>query len=59
MTQNKNRQAIQTHHFMLELLFYVYCFDTVFLYFSKCHKQKNIEEQHIYSSFLNLIFMTS
>ena len=35
---NKNHQIIQTYHFTLELLFWVYCFYTVVLFFSTCKK---------------------
>ena len=59
LTQIKNHLAIQIYHFMLELLFSVFCSYTAFIYFSTGNKQINSEEQHVYSSFLNLIFVTS
>ena len=54
LTQIKNHLAIQIHHFMFELLFSVYCSYTVFIYFPTGNKRINSEEQHVYSSFLNL-----
>ena len=54
LTLHKNRQAIQTHHSTLELLFWVYCYYTALLYISRCNKWTSFEEQHVYSNFLNL-----
>ena len=59
LTLNNYRQIIQSHRSMLELLFWVYCFSTIAWYFSTCDKQISFEEQHVYSSFLSLIFATS
>ena len=35
LTLNRNPQVIQTHHSRLELLFWVHCFCTVVLFFSR------------------------
>ena len=35
LAHNKNHLVIQTHHSMLELLFLIYSFYTVFLYFPR------------------------
>ena len=40
LKQNKNHLKIKIHHFMLELLFLVYCFYNVFLYFSTRNNRK-------------------
>ena len=52
-------EPIQTHHSMLELLFWVYLFYMVVLYFSTCNISINFEEQHVCWNFLNLISATS
>ena len=49
LTRNKNHLVMQTHHFMLEILLLVYCFYTVFLYFSTCNTQISFLETIFYS----------
>ena len=57
MKRKKNHVVIQALHFMLELLFQVYCSYTVFLEFFTCEKQIGLEKQHFYLNFLSLIFV--
>ena len=59
LTLNKIHQVIQTHLFMLELLFRIYCLCTVVLYFSTVNNKTSFEEQNVYLSFLDLIFEES
>ena len=57
LTLNKNHLVysyLSFHNW--SIIFRVFC--TALLYFSTCNKYTSLEEQHVYSSFLNLIFVT-
>ena len=54
LTPNKNHQVIETHHFTLELLLWLYCFCSIVSYSSNCNKCINFEEKHVCLSGGNL-----
>ena len=50
LRMNMNFQEILTHHFTLQLLFWIYCIRIIGSHLSRCNEEKSIEGEHSYLS---------